>query len=65
LSRIFSEPISGLVFVENENQIKEAVDIIKGGGITVNTRQSVLSYSWDAIAGQVDRVYKYLIEEKN
>ena len=63
LNRIF-EPSEGLIFVKNEDQIREAIEKIKNENISVNTRQMVLGYSWDAITDQIENVYRDLSEKK-
>lgn len=59
LARIFEED-DGLVFVDNEEDIIEAVERIKDSDIKAKNREKVLHYSWKNIAEKLEEVYENL-----
>lgn len=60
LPRAFKEG-DGLFFVENENDIFQALEEIKNG-IKVKTREKVLPYSWENVVRRLEEIYERLLE---
>jgi len=60
LTRIFPEG-DGLYFVEKEKDFIYCLENLKANNEEVTTRGKVLSYSWDNIAMELDKIYKELI----
>lgn len=50
----------GLFFVEDNNEIYQAIQSIKKGSIEIKTRDKVLPYSWDTIAETLKEIYTEL-----
>jgi glycosyltransferase involved in cell wall biosynthesis len=64
LDRVFQEKNDGLIFVTKEDQIPEAVTVIKNRCIKINTREKVRLLSWKNIADEVGHIYEELCREK-
>jgi len=59
LPRAFKEG-DGLFFVENENDIFQALEEIRNG-IKIKTREKVLPYSWKNVVRRLDEIYARLL----
>jgi len=57
LPRAFEEG-DGLIFVEDEGELIEKLEIVKG--VEVRTREKVLPYSWENVARQLEVIYRKL-----
>jgi glycosyltransferase involved in cell wall biosynthesis len=64
LNRVFEEKNGGLIFVNNKEQIPEAIMVIKNRGIKIHTREKVRLFSWKNIANEVGHIYEELCQEK-
>jgi glycosyltransferase involved in cell wall biosynthesis len=64
LKRVFQEKNDGLIFVNKEEQILEAIMVIKNRSIKINTREKVRMFSWKNIANEVGHIYEELCREK-
>lgn len=60
LPRLFDAG-DGLSFAEKEEEFTEMLDHVKGGRIKPRTREKVLPYSWEAIAGQLEQIYQEIL----
>jgi glycosyltransferase involved in cell wall biosynthesis len=60
LPRLFGTG-NGLFFVEKEEDIKKAVDLIKNSTSEVKTREMVLPYSWENTAKNLEDIYDELL----
>ena len=63
LPRAFKEG-DGLFFVENENDIFQALEEIRNG-IKVKTREKVLPYSWKNVVKRLEEIYGRVLGGKN
>ena len=51
------EPGKGLYFINNEDEIKGVVSEIKQARSNINTREKIMSLSWNTIALAISKVY--------
>jgi glycosyltransferase involved in cell wall biosynthesis len=51
---------SGLFFIERENQLKGIIANIKEGRINVNTREKIMTFSWNTIVLDLLNIYRSL-----
>ena len=63
LPRAFKEG-DGLFFVENENDIFQALEEIRNG-IKVKTREKVLPYSWENVVKRLEEIYERVLGGRN
>lgn len=63
LPRIFEEG-DGLLFVDNEEDVIDALEKVKNSGIKIGTREKVLPYAWGNIVRQLEGIYEELISER-
>lgn len=61
LPRIFKEG-DGLIFIEKEEDLHKAIEAIKNC-INVETREKVLSYSWENVAKRLGEIYEELLRD--
>lgn len=52
---------SGLFFIQKESQLKDRIANIKEGTISVNTREKIMPFSWNAIVMDVLNIYRSLV----
>lgn len=60
LPRLFDAG-DGLSFVEKEEELTQMLDHVKDGRIKPKTRDKVLPYSWEVIAGQLEQIYQEIL----
>jgi len=63
LPRIFEEG-DGLLFVDNEDDVIDAVEKIKNTDVNIGTRENVLLYAWDNIVRRLEGIYEEIISER-
>lgn len=63
LNRIFKEG-EGMLFVDNLNNIKEKIEIVKSKSLAINTRKQVLPYSWEKVTSDLEEIYGNLVSEE-
>ena len=59
LPRIFEEG-DGLLFVDNEDDVIDAVEKIKNTDVNIETREKVLPYAWNNIVRRLEGIYEEL-----
>ena len=57
LTRLFAKGGDGLLFIETENELFDALEILKNDK-NVRTRDKVLTYSWKNIGIELEKIYK-------
>jgi len=62
LPRMF-ESGNGLFFVEKEEDIHQAIEIIKNENVQVETRKKVLPYTWKNVCKKLEEIYKELLQQ--
>lgn len=60
IPRLFEEG-EGLIFIDNEDDIKTALKRIKSGTLSVRTRKKVAEYTWERASLDLERLYKGLL----
>lgn len=62
LPRLFNDA-DNVFFVDNDDEIDQAIETVKEGTVRMNPREAVLPYSWKRVTERLVHVYERLLRE--
>jgi glycosyltransferase involved in cell wall biosynthesis len=60
LDEIFDEG-EGLFFLDDDNQLKKNVEIVREGLVDIETRKKVMALSWEKVGRTLDGIYERIV----